>query len=342
VSAGDGVQYQQAAIAIRETLDSATRVVAVSHANPDADAVCSLLAIRLAFASPDRSVTIALGPGQIPPNLAFLEGLGLIRPLVEIDASQFDRVIYLDCADEARVDDPSTDFHGTIPAGTPVINIDHHVTNTRFGSIDLIDPDAAATCEILALLFEDMGITLTPVVATALLTGVQGDTLGLRTPSTTSRTLLVSSHLVAAGADLDTIVDQLFRLRPFTTLKLWGAAFSRAELIDGLVWTEVTPDMLRETGASAAEAEGIVNYLAGTMTARVAALLYRERDGWRVSLRSLADDVNVATLASEYGGGGHSRAAGLRLSGDLPERDAFLRDLTKKIRPTVAATHSAE
>jgi bifunctional oligoribonuclease and PAP phosphatase NrnA len=333
------MHYTEQSPQIREAIDRSERILAISHANPDADAVAALLSFKMAFEWKNKAVWVALGSGTVPETLAYLPGLVSLKQVSELNVDEFDLVAFLDCADEARVGPAGEDVLRESLARTPVINIDHHVTNSRFGTINLIDIEAAATCEILHLMFEDLGIPLDPDTATILMSGIQGDTLGLRTPSTTGRTMEVSAALLRAGADLDTIVDYMFRIRPYSTLKLWGLALSAASFKGELIWTEITSEMLGQAGADESEAEGIVNFLAGTRGARAAAMLYRKSDGWRVSMRSLSDDVDVSALAGKFGGGGHARAAGCSLTGDVTQRDAFLESISELISLHAGVAH---
>lgn len=326
------MNYPSESAQIREAIEEAQTILLVSHANPDADAISSLLAFRRACVGPNRSIAMAIGPGTIPETLAYLNGIGEITRVDSVNGGQFDLVVFLDSADEERVGPLGASLLVAAKKTARVINIDHHVTNSRYGDVNLVDADAAATCEILHLLLEDLAVEVSPTTATTLLTGIQGDTLGLRTPSTTGRTLEVAASLLRSGADLDTIVDCLFRIRPYSTLKLWGEALSVARFQGELIWTEITDEMLRRSGADESEAEGIVNFLAGTEGARAAAMLYRKSDGWRVSMRSIGNDVDVSELAGLFDGGGHSRAAGCRLSGDESERQRFLDTIADRIR----------
>ncbi|MEX2426259.1 MAG: bifunctional oligoribonuclease/PAP phosphatase NrnA [Thermomicrobiaceae bacterium] len=332
--------FSDASSQIGETVARAARVLAVSHANPDADAVASLLSFKDAFSTPARTITLALGAGTVPETLEFLPGRDHIVQVGDIAVSDYDLVALLDCADEARVGPTGVDLVNEALGSVPVINIDHHVTNSRFGTINLIDSEAAATCEILTLLYQDLEIPLSPGLATTLMSGIQGDTLGLRTPSTTGRTLEVSATLLRAGAELDKIVDYLFRIHPYSTLRLWAHALSATRLNGKLIWTEITPAMLEDSRADESEAEGIVNFLAGTEGALVAAMLYRKSDGWRVSMRSLTEDVDVSNLAGLFGGGGHSRAAGCSLEGDETVRDHFLNTIASRVDVSAATTNS--
>lgn len=335
----DGAISHQEFHEVWATLRSAPRVVILTHANPDADAVASLLALKAVLEHHGQPVEGVVGDGALPDPLRFLPGADTLGSPDQIDIAQTDLLVTVDCADEMRVGPLYDEHPDWFDGSVPLVNIDHHVTNTRFGTTNLIDPEAAATCEVLTMLFLTVGITIDADLATCLLAGMQGDTLGLRTPSTTSRTLRISAELLDRGADLDTVVDHLFRVKPFSTIKLWGLVLNRAERLGDLVWTQITPEILAESEAVAAEGEGIVNFLAGTKGSRVAALLYEQPDGWRISLRSVREDVDVAELARLYGGGGHSRAAGCRIPPGTESRDRFLHDIATRVAAMpVAAT----
>jgi bifunctional oligoribonuclease and PAP phosphatase NrnA len=324
ISWGNLMNYLEVSQALFEVASRSSRMLVLSHANPDADAIASILAFQRVFASDSRTVDVAIGPGTIPATLEFLPDLDRIQLIGDLETHEYDLLVLLDCADEGRTGEVGEQIVIELGKRITVVNIDHHVTNREFGDLNIIDPEAAATCEILTLLFEANNVEIDSELATILLAGVQGDTLGLRTPSTTGRTLDVSADLLYAGADLHTIVDYLFRVRPFSTIKLWGQVLYRVSMHGPLVWTEITPEMLEAAGADESEGEGIVNFLAGTAGARAAALLYQKPDGWRVSMRSLADDVDVAELAGLFGGGGHSRAAGCSLEAGIDARNRFL------------------
>lgn len=307
----------------------AARALVVTHANPDADAIASVLAV--AAARDGQPTVAAVGDGAFPANLRFLPGTNLLADPRSLDLRQFDLLVVVDCAELSRLGPLYDDHPDWFTGATRVVNIDHHVTNPRFGELCLVDPSAAATCEVLALLFARCAVPISPQTATCLTAGVYGDTLGLKTPSTTSRTLRVCADLLEAGADTLTIVDHLFRLKPYSTVCLWGEVLGRTRRTGPVVWTEITPEMLERSGAVSAEGEGIVNFIAGTEGARAAALCYQQAEGWRVSLRSVTEDVDVAELARLWGGGGHSRAAGCTIPGGRAARDAFIDALAERI-----------
>jgi bifunctional oligoribonuclease and PAP phosphatase NrnA len=309
---------------IRQAILSAERPIIATHARVDADAVGS--AIGLAHLC--RGVGVAphavrAGDFRLPPTLDFIDVNGLLSEDSLEPINDADLVIFVDCADEDRAGDVSAAL-GQRQDCYRSINIDHHVTNTRFADINLVIPEAAATCEILVHLLSSLEISIAPDLATALMAGAYGDTLGLKTPSTTPATMRACADLYEAGAYLDLIVDKLFRKKPMTTAHLWGEVQARAAWYGRLVWSIVTNEMLERSGAQSSETEGLVNFLAGVEGAFAATLIQESPDGWRVSLRSTTALVDVSELAGHFGGGGHPRAAGCRLEPGRESVDQFL------------------
>ena len=309
---------------IRAAIVSAERFIIVTHARVDADAVGAAVGLlHFARAAGAEPQAVRAGDFRVPPTLEFVDAGHLLTceeldPIVDADL-----VVFVDCADENRAGEVSRALSRR-ETSYRTINIDHHVTNTRFADINLIVPEAAATCEIIVHLYEACGIKLEPEVATALLAGTYGDTLGLKTPSTTPATMRACADLYEAGAYLDLIVDKLFRKKPMSTVHLWGEVQARAAWQGRLVWSIVTDDMLERSGAKPSETEGLVNFLAGVEGAFAATLIQEAPEGWRVSLRSTTSAVDVSQLAGHFGGGGHPRAAGCRLDHGREAVDEFL------------------
>lgn len=326
---------------IRAAMASAERVLILTHANPDADAVSSALAVADALHETGKSAVPVLSDGTLPDDLAFLPGRERLVGPEKLDISDYQLVIVVDCADITRLGRAFADRGAWFDGRVPVINIDHHITNTHFGQINLIDAESAATCEILAVMFELMGWPMSTDVATCLLSGIFGDTLGLRTPSTTSKTLRVTADVLDHGADMMTVVDNLFRMKRFSTVKLWGEVLSQVQQTGDVVWSEITPTMLERSGAIPSEGEGVVNFIAGTKGAQVGILFYQQPDAWRVSLRSITDTVDVAALAQIFGGGGHSRAAGCTLPPGEEARSKFLAEIVSRVSRLVTEAPGA-
>jgi phosphoesterase RecJ-like protein len=308
-----------------ELLREAKLVLMPTHQNVDADGLASPLALMHALSQTGVRVVPLVSDGKMPSSLRFLPGFDKVLVYGEDELPEYDLLCLTDCSDRRRLgafyeDDPSRVEGGAVP----IINIDHHVTNDRFGVVNIVEPEASSTAEVVAVLLNLWDTELTRPIAQCLLAGIYGDTLGLRTDSTTSRTMRTAADLIDAGAQPQPIVEALFQRKPRSTVCLWEHALGAVKWTGTLIWTEVTQDVLSRCGAKASEAEGLVNFLAGTDGSRAAAILYQTDQGWRVSLRSLRDDVDVAMIASHFGGGGHPRAAGCTIVGGEEEKDAFL------------------
>lgn len=338
------------AAAARARLHGARVVLMPTHQNVDADGLSSPIAMRQALAQVGVDAYPLVTDSAIPSSLKFLPDIDAVLVYGRDPLPDYDLICTIDCADRKRLGQFSKDEAEKLNGSFPIVNIDHHVTNDRFGEVNIVIPDAAAAAEIVAELLRAWGTELTPAIAQALLAGLYGDTLGLRTPSTTSQTIRTVADLVDAGGDLMPVVDYLFRLKPRSTVCLWEHGLSNVAWSGPIIWTELTRAGFQDCGAAMDEAEGFVNFLAGTQGSRIAVILYQDEDerGWRVSMRSLESDVDVSAIAAEFGGGGHPRAAGLHLDGSTTaDKDAFLRrvaELTENpprpSRPRESAVHA--
>lgn len=307
-----------------EMLRSAKLVLTPTHQNVDADGLASAIALRKALAQLGVNLVPMVSDGQLPQSLAFLPGMEEVLVYGEDELPDYDLLCLVDCSDRRRLGDFYADDPERVSGGIPIVNIDHHVTNDHFGRVNIVVSQAASASEIVADLLVEWGTELTVDIAQCLLAGIYGDTLGLRTDSTTSRTMRTSADLVDAGADPVPIIDALFRVKPRSSVCLWEKALRNVQYTGGLIWTELTQDTLERCGATASEAEGMVNFLVGTEGSNAAALLYANDKGWRVSMRSLPSGVDVAQIAAEFGGGGHPRAAGVQIEGGEDEKRAFV------------------
>lgn len=335
MSAGWKLDALAADEALRQ-LKTAKTILLPTHQNVDADSLSSVLALTLALHQLDINAVPMISDGHLPRSLEFLPGAEDVLVYGVDDIPEYDMLCLADCSDRQRLgafyrDDP-TRVNGRIP----MINIDHHVTNDRFGIVNLVEPSAASSTEIIADILSVWGTLQTREIAQCLLAGIYGDTLGLRTESTTSRTMRTAADLVDSGANPVPIVDALFRLKPKSTICLWRRALESVQWTGPLIWTELTEETFDQCGAKPSEAEGLVNFLAGTEGSRAAAILYGNSDGWRVSLRSIPDEVDVAAITAEFGGGGHPRAAGVQINGGEAERQHFLTRVSELIAEPTA------
>jgi phosphoesterase RecJ-like protein len=215
------------------------------------------------------------------------------------------------------------ELHEAVLRECQVVVFDHHYTNDNFGTINYVDPTAAATTEVVCDVLDDAGITLEVDGATCFMIALLADTQGFRTENTTSRSLLRAYKLAAVGAPIFDLAQLLFKTRPVSGLKLWGAALQRMQAGDGYIWTAVTQQMLREADATLEEAEGLVDFLLATRDTRAAIVLKEERTGeTKVSMRTVPG-VDATRVVGAFGGGGHQRAAGATIAGP-PDQAAIL------------------
>lgn len=306
-------------------LTSATCVCFPTHQNVDADGLASALAMLNGLRQRGGQGFVLISDGRFPRYLSFLPGSEEVVIYGKDELPAFDMLCLVDCSDQRRLGKFYTDAPERIDGATPIVNIDHHVTNSNYGVVNIVEPRAAAAAEIVTDILHEWGVVIDLPLAQLLLAGIYGDTLGLRTDNTTARTMRTAADLVDAGADPALIVDILFRIKSASTVCLWARALDGVSWQGTLIWTEISRRLLADCNADASEAENLVNFLTGTESSHLAAILYENETGWRVSMRSLTPNVDVAAIAAHFGGGGHPKAAGCQILGGLPERDAFLR-----------------
>ncbi|HEU4862336.1 MAG TPA: bifunctional oligoribonuclease/PAP phosphatase NrnA [Candidatus Limnocylindria bacterium] len=302
--------------AVVEVILGASRITAICHENPDADTLGSALALRMAAERLGKQAEV-VAADPVPPSLANLPHADEVRTRPQLEP---DLAIVVD-GPLSRTGSVAREC-GEWLGRARVINIDHHVSNDGSeAAIAWVDPDAAATCEMVALLIPELGVTVDQRIATVLTAGIVQDTHTFAHPNATPRTLRVTADLVAAGAPLSAIHRSIYADKPFSTLALWGKILAGAEeLRDGrIVHASMTLSMLAETGTQPVASEGFIDLLAGTRTADVT-LLFKEADAneVRVSVRT-SSRADAVAITSAFGGGGHARAAGCTVMAPLAE-----------------------
>ncbi len=298
--------------AVVDRLLGARQVLVVGHESPDPDAFGFALAIGLAVEELGGSASM-VSSDPVPGMYRFMPGIERIVPDPD-PGTAYDLIVVGDSGEMSRVGRvvrENAELFGRVP----IVVIDHHASNTGFGEVDWIDPDAAATCEMVTLLLPRLGLPMDAVqgaIAADLMAGVVGDTAMFQHPNATPRTLRVASELRAAGAPLADIARQLYRTKPNAQLRLFGIVLSRlASARDGrLVWATLEPGDLEAAGAALELSEGIIDLLAQSSSAEVAILFRDMGDKTRISTRTREGGVDAIGLTRPFGGGGHARAAG--------------------------------
>jgi phosphoesterase RecJ-like protein len=306
---------------VAAALRAAERVTAICHENPDGDTLGAAIALAIAAERLGKASEV-VSADPPPPFLAVLPRIEQVRraPALEPDVA-----VVVDAGDLSRTGAMATD-HADWLARATIVNVDHHVSNPGFGTVNWVDPEAAATCEMIALLLPELGVELDVELATALLAGIVQDTHTFAHPNATPRTLRVAAQLMEAGAPLSAINRRVYADKPFSTLELWGRMLAGIEQrCDGrIVHATMSAAMLRETGEQPTASEGFVDLLASTRDADIT-VLFKEVDAGsvRVSVRT-TDRADAVAITSTFGGGGHARAAGCTVVAPLAEAREML------------------
>jgi phosphoesterase RecJ-like protein len=297
---------------IRLALEVAESVLVISHVGPDGDAIASLAATGLALEQLGKRFSLVCDDG-LPERFTYLPMSDRITSAPSLDTT-YDLILALDAGDESRLGNAFALLPGPRP---DVINIDHHITNTNFGAINLVRPEATSTVEVLFELFASLNLRLDEPMAVCLLSGLVTDTLGFRTASVSGRTLQIASQLVEAGADLYEVMNKALALIPMSTLLLWQRGLNNMHLEDGLLWTSISKGERVQTGYEGNGSSGLGNMLARVYQAPVSAVLVELEDG-RVSVSfRCRPPYSVSELAVSLGGGGHHLASGCTIDGPL-------------------------
>jgi bifunctional oligoribonuclease and PAP phosphatase NrnA len=289
----------------------------VSHVQPDGDAISSTVIVQWLLEKLGKRVTL-INEGSVPGRLDYLRSSGLILNYSnEPPARTFKRIIAVDCADFERIGLVRHVFEENYS----LLNIDHHPTNDAYGAVNLLRFDAAATAEILFDLIARADIPLDVDVANAIYTGLLTDTGGFRYSNTSPHVMSIASKLLAAGVNGFQLADHLLERMTMPQLRILQCGLSRLRFTeDGKIgWLYIEPADMAETGAVGEDLEGLVNYARNIDGVEVGMLFkVTEKGDVKVSFRS-AGEADVAAIAQTFGGGGHVRASGCRLSGSLTD-----------------------
>jgi phosphoesterase RecJ-like protein len=296
-------------------LRQAGKLLVTTHENPDGDALGSLLAFHEMMTALGKDSIMFMSAAEFPlpheyQNL-HLDGLQN-EPPPDMDERL---AVFLDCG---NIDRMPVDFLQT--EGRHIVNIDHHHDNTRFGTVNLVVPDASCTAEILWELSKELGVDITPSMAEALYIALVTDTGRFMYDNTTARSHVMAAELIEAGVDVAAVYRRLYQDLPFPRLELLGRALAAVRRYDDgrLTVAHLTRADFGETGALESDAEGVVDHLRAVEGTAVAVLIRElvDREGRKVSLRATDNRVDVSIIARSLGGGGHRQAAGATT--DLP------------------------
>ena len=281
----------------------------VSHSSPDGDAIGSLLALGLSLSILNKDLT-CYNESQIPAVYRFLPHTDRIVQQID-NVSIYDTAVVLDCGDMERIGNMASRV-ALIPV---IINIDHHVTNSGFGQFHLIDTGACATAEIVYRLITEMNIPIDTAIATCIYTGILTDTGSFRFSNTNQTTFEICRQMTELGVSPYQVAQHVYGTYSLGRIRLLNRALDSIEISkDGKIsLMTLTKNMLEETGTHHEDIDGFINYAKRIEDVKVAVLIQENGNGRRhVSLRS-DGSVDVADIASSFGGGGHRTAAGFSI-----------------------------
>jgi phosphoesterase RecJ-like protein len=292
----------------------------LTHYRPDGDAVGSQLAIVLLLKDLGKQVE-AWNDDEVPAKFGFLPHTELVtKPPAE--KKDFDVVIAIDVSTWARVGTAMQRI-GEIKS---FVNIDHHISNEKYAAINWIDPESAASGQMVYELIKRGGFNLTKEIATCLFAAVSTDTGSFTYSNTRAETFRVAAELVATGIDVGEVCRHIYESYPFARLQLLQKALADITLADNshIAYCWVTNEMFEESGAKREDTEGLIDYARSIDGVCVAVLFEEltEPNKVRISLRSKHPNVDVNAVARRFGGGGHREAAGARIAGDMREIEA--------------------
>src|SRR5437660_21007 len=299
---------------IWQVIDDAPIVTAVTHKDADGDTLGSALALAFALETIGKSVPVVSSP-PVPGAWWFLPGIERVNRMAPPAGTP---VFIFDASDASR----AGTYEPVVTQARVVVNIDHHVSNTRFATINLVLTDAASTGELVYDLLKAWKIDIPPGAASNLYATILSDTGGFRHENTSAHALRAAAELVQLGADPVMIARGLFKSRPASSLRMQGRILQglHYEFGDRLVWGSISQTGLRDSGATTDQADSAIDQL-NTLRDQELAILFKEAGPrvTKVSIRS-RDRIDAAELAARFGGGGHKRAAGMELA--LPLKDA--------------------
>lgn len=300
---------------ILKEVKGAQKILVNCHRSPDPDSIGSALALYTILKKLKKDVEIVC-PGKVPKDLSFFKDYKEIK---SIDFSKFDFNTYdlFICLDSSSPSMVTGDKSVSLPE-MPIVVIDHHATNTRFGKINLIDLDISSCAELMYRIIKDWDIDLNKRAAHYLLAGIIGDTGAFRYTGASPGTFKVAGDLIKLGADKDEIIFNLYNSYDFNLIQFWGEVLKRMhmEKDENFIWSAVSyeiykkysmPDFAKETSAGL-----FAQVVDGTDFGII--MVEQDEKTLSLSLRSRTG-IDVSKIAAELGGGGHIYAAGAKIEG---------------------------
>ncbi len=304
---------------LKKFLASKPKLIIIAHASPDGDTLGSSLAFYAGLKSMGIPVHVAC-IDTVPDLFQFVPWVKEIQN--DFDEQAYDGVIFMDAGDKRM-----TRFHEQKPRilspDMIKINIDHHPTNDSFGDFNFIDTHAASSSQISFFLLQELGIKITPHMATCLILGIYTDTGAFMHQNTTPQSYEVASRLIKLGANINIIAKNVFRSYELKTLKLWGKVLENLYVTpDGAAIVGISRKEYESMGCKREDLGGVIDFINSMPEAKYSVLLSEDEKGnVKASLRTRKPDVDVKALAEKFGGGGHVKASGFTVKDSRIEKE---------------------
>lgn len=306
---------------------AAKNILLVTHNKPDGDALASICAM-LEICSIEKKRATAFCVDQAPQQFAFLPHVEkIVFDRSDFNFFDFDLIIALDCGQLSRTG--LTSEISNRDSGQFMIEIDHHPKVKDYADLEVRDPYGSSTAEIIYRLLRANDIRVNKNLANCILTGILTDTGNLLYESTSNQTIQIASEMITRGARFPKIVDNTWRNKSLDAMKVWGEAMKNLVINEKyqVAFSVLTRDMIEGKNVSDEELEGLSGFLNNLYGIKALLLLREEKDAKKIkgSLRTADPQVNVSTLARHLGGGGHIRASGFMLDGQLVKEKGIWR-----------------
>lgn len=307
---------------IKNLIDSSNSILLLTHEGPDGDAIGSVLGFYHYLAAINKSVDMIIL--DIPKVFDFLPSIDRV---VDNTDKEYDLGIVLDCATENRIGQNDDLFAKC----KHTICIDHHLSNTNYCDVNLVEPNASSCCQVIYYLFKDWNVSINKEIGESLITGVLTDTIGFGINTVNSETFKLAAEISDLGININSIYDRVLWKKSMSQYQLMTIAMDRLEfLCDGkIAFTYILEDDLKKVAAVDGDHEGIVD-IGRNIEGVEVSLFIREDNGWTISLRSTGT-VDVSKVALAINGGGHFMASGGKLYGSFEETKERVINEIKKV-----------
>lgn len=300
-----------------EIVLNSNSIAITSHVDPDGDSIGSILALWLALKQKYKNTEVFINE-VLPDKYNFLPQSKHIKRYEDIKGKGFDLFFALDCGNTARLGHSIE----VMEKSNVVINIDHHISNTRFGDINIVDINSSSTCEMIYSIINDLGLIIDPQIATCIYMGIVTDSGNFMYDNVTVKTHLIVAELMRTNINKQDIIHNLYQKKSVNSIKFLGYSLNNIDMKLGgrLAIFQVSSDLMKRFNVFGDDVDNLVNYGRDIEGVDIAATITeRDNNEVKLSFRSKHDDVDVRALAQLFDGGGHKKASGAILISTLDE-----------------------